>query len=280
MERLGIKSLWQIVRKHPWSSFRDAALIGAFMVFVVLLARHYDLFTFLRELAQPAHKVSSAETALIALLFGICVALFVARRLEEGRCDVAYERRLEREITELRELAMHDPLTNLPNRRVLLTALDRAIESSGERKETHAFFLMDLNGFKSVNDAYGHAVGDEVLQLVVDRFKRVARPTDLLARIGGDEFGLLSFNVDREGAAAIASRYSAALQRAIKTRAHAHEVGVAIGIALIPAHGSDSATVLRHADVAMYRAKSAPGDAFVFFDDEVDAARAGRKLTG
>ena len=80
---------------------------------------------------------------------------------------------------------------------------------------------MDLNGFKRVNDAYGHAVGDEVLQIVAERFRRAARPTDLLARLGGDEFAVLSCNVDGKDAHAIGTRFAAALDQAsapVRTR--------------------------------------------------------------
>ena len=91
----------------------------------------------------------------------------------------------------LRELAMQDPLTSLPNRRVLLEALDLATKLPPAAGCSHANFLLDLNDFKCVNDRYGHAVGDEVLQAVVERFRRVARGNDVFARLGGDEFAVL-----------------------------------------------------------------------------------------
>jgi diguanylate cyclase (GGDEF)-like protein len=92
------------------------------------------------------------------------------------------------EMSELRELAMQDPLTLLPNRRALLSALEAATEVCGPGCPQHAVFLLDLNDFKNVNDRFGHAVGDHVLQLVVERFRRVTRPSD---RRRGDEFAVL-----------------------------------------------------------------------------------------
>lgn len=246
------------------------------MTFVVLIARHYDLFSFFAALADPQREISPAEGVLIAVLFAACFLVFVARRRREERTDEAYQERFEREMRELRELAMQDPLTKLPNRRVLLAALNAATADCAARQQRHAFFLMDLNGFKRVNDAYGHAVGDEVLQIVVERFRRVARPDDLLARLGGDEFAVLSCNVDREDAWAIGARFAAALRGAVNTEGHSHDIGVAIGAALIPEHGDSGDAILRHADLAMYRAKADTGSSLAFFDPKVDAPQASR----
>jgi diguanylate cyclase (GGDEF)-like protein len=279
VRRFGPRPLVEIITKHPWSSLRDGLLLSALMTMAVLTARHYDIFAFFSALADPQRTISPAEAVLLAALFALCIYVFIARRLNEERCDESYQLDLEREMHELRELAMQDPLTELPNRRALLIALEAASASCGPRDPKHAFFLLDLNGFKRVNDLHGHAVGDHVLQVVVDRFRRVARPNDLLARLGGDEFAVLSSDVDRASALAIGARFAAALTNAISVDGHTHEVGVAIGGALFPDDGVTCETILRNADLAMYRAKEQEGSALAFFDPAVDTA-ASRQAIG
>jgi diguanylate cyclase (GGDEF)-like protein len=260
----------RIVRKHPWSSLRDALWIAGVMTFAVLLARRYDLFEFLHALADPRKEISGPEWVLLAGLLVVSLVVFVKRRLREERNDADDQAQLQREIRELRELAMQDPLTKLPNRRALLAALDAATARCKAAGQRHALFIMDLNGFKRVNDAYGHAVGDEVLQIVAERFRRVTRPTDLLARLGGDEFALLSCNVDGKVADQIGARFAAALDNPIRTGGETHDLGVAIGAALIPDHGASGDLILRHADLAMYRAKGRPGSTIAVFEPAFD----------
>ncbi len=277
---LGPRSLVDIIAKHPWHSLRDGAVLSAVMAFAVLLARRYDLFSFFQALADPRRTISPAEAVLLAVLFALCIYVFVARRLNEERCDEANEFQLEREMRELRELAMQDPLTRLPNRRVLLTALEAATANCGPGCPKHAFFLLDLNEFKRVNDLHGHAVGDQVLQVVVERLRRVARPNDLLARLGGDEFAVLSYDVDRPTALAIGTRFAAALESNVSVGARTHNVGVAVGGALFPEDGVTSETILHKADLAMYRAKEQQGSALAFFDPAVDTLDHARTAIG
>ena len=280
MRRFGPSSLVEIMAKHPWHSLRDGAVLSAVMALAVLIARRYDIFAFFEALADPQRTISPAEAVLLAGLFALCIYVFVVRRINEERCDETYQIKLEREMCELRELAMQDPLTQLPNRRALLTALEVATARCGPGSPKHAFFLLDLNGFKRVNDLHGHAVGDHVLQLVVERFRSVARPNDLLARLGGDEFAVLSYDVDRATAFAIGTRFATALQNIISADGHAHEVGVAIGGALVPDDGVTCEAILRKADLAMYRAKEQEGSALTFFDPAIDTLDESRKVAG
>ena len=135
-------------------------------------------------------------------------------------------------MRDLREQAMRDPLTNLPNRRAVLARLEE-LQAQADGQQ-HAFFMLDLNEFKRVNDQHGHGAGDSVLQVVAERFKRVARPTDLLARLGGDEFAVLSYDIDRAGAAAVGNRFLGALQNQVWVEGTGHDVGVSIGAVLVP----------------------------------------------
>ena len=128
----------------------------------------------------------------------------------------------------------------------------------------HAFFLIDLNDFKRVNDLHGHALGDRVLQVVAERFRTAARPSDLLARLGGDEFAVLSYDVDRETAHAIGHRFIATLASEIRVGEHLHEIGASIGAALIPDHGTTAEEIIHNADLAMYRAKGQDRSSLAF----------------
>ena len=162
-------------------------------------------------------------------------------------------------------LASHDSLTGLANRRALLSALTAAIASHPSAGRKHAFFLIDLNEFKRVNDLHGHALGDRVLQVVAERFRTAARPSDLLARLGGDEFAVLSYNVDRDAAHAIGLRFIATLESEIRVGGHSHEIGASIGAALIPDDGTTVQEIIHNADLAMYRAKGQDLSSLVFF---------------
>jgi len=265
------RTVGRTIVRHPWTSLRDAVLLSSAMAFAVLLAWRYDLFAFLKALADPQRTISPPEGVLLSILFVICVYTFVARRLAENRFDELSASALAGEMRKLRELAMQDPLTRLPNRRALLEALDAATVASNAGDGRHAFFILDLNGFKRVNDLCGHAVGDHVLQVAVERFRRAARPSDLLARLGGDEFAVLSYDVDRSAAIAIGSRFIDALTNTIATDGYVHELGVAVGATMLPDDGTTSEEVLHNADVAMYRAKAQKGSALAFFDDAPEA---------
>lgn len=273
-------TLVEVIAKHPWSSLRDGLLLSGVMAFAVLVALHYDLFAFISSLAGPDRKITPAEGVLLSGLFVLCVYVFIARRFDQQRYDAGRRAELEREMRVLRELAMQDPLTKLPNRRALLTALQEALTSPRDGDLRHVFFMLDLNGFKAVNDAVGHAEGDEVLRKVVERLLRAMRPSDVLARLGGDEFGVIAYNVDAKAAVAVGTRFADALSRVIRTGGRLHPIGVAIGAAIIPDDGDTVEKILHNADLAMYRAKAEGKSAVVFCDPLCENAQANRKATG
>ena len=275
----GPRTLVDSIVRHPWSSLRDFVVLSAVMLFAVLMAQRYDIFGFIESLADPRREISPAEAVALGCLGAICVWIFIARRFNEERGDTVSPAVLANELSELRALASQDPLTNLPNRRVLLQALDVALNLPPIAGRSHAIFLLDLNGFKNVNDRYGHAVGDEVLQAVVARFSHAARTNDVFARLGGDEFAVLSCNVDEEAARTIGQRFIGALRDEVIAGGAAHAVGVAIGAALYPGDGNTIETILRNADVAMYRAKSQPHSSLVFFSAATDESVPVRRAT-
>ena len=149
-------------------------------------------------------------------------------------------------------LARTDELTSLTNRRGFLEGLDRLIEVA---PGTVAVMIIDLNGFKEVNDSLGHHAGDELLRLVADRFRPVVGDAGLLARLGGDEFGVVIMAPDDQAAIDGAELLQRSLDEAFVVDEISVRVGAAIGVALYPGHSRTRSGVLRSADVAMYDAK-------------------------
>ena len=261
------------IARHPRSSAQDLLLLTGAMIGAVLLTLEYELFSFADQLTVHERKITLEETIFLTVLLAAGIAIFIVRRLREERRDLENQIALSMEMRELRDRAVKDSLTGLPNRRAMLASL---AEATGPRNDGrgHAFFLLDLNEFKAVNDLHGHAIGDHVLQLVAERFKLASRPSDVLARLGGDEFAVLVFDVDRETGRTTGQRFIAALKTEIWVEGIAHKVGVSIGVTLIPGDGVTIQEILRNADIAMYRAKEAGGSALVFFDTvAADATR-------
>jgi diguanylate cyclase (GGDEF)-like protein len=184
--------------------------------------------------------------------------------------------RMARLSTEQEHLARLDPLTGLANRKALLAevaehaATHAARAAKGEADRHLALLLLDLDRFKHVNDALGHAVGDRLLVEVGQRLARTVAPADLVARLGGDEFAILAPRLSgAEEARELAARVTAALTEPVSLDGLPLDVSGSIGIALYPEHGDDFATLMRHADVAMYDAKHR-GDAVAVYAPESD----------
>ena len=158
-------------------------------------------------------------------------------------------------LRESERQAVTDPLTGLGNRRHLLDRLDAKIaeaQSSGVRL---ALLLIDLDGFKELNDTLGHYAGDEVLRQIGPRLRALLRRDDLLARLGGDEFAVALEPGDEAGGSAAALRLRAALERSFQVGDVSVHVDASVGIALFPDHARDGVGLLQRADVAMYEAK-------------------------
>ena len=168
------------------------------------------------------------------------------------------------------QLSLHDPLTGLPNRALLYDRMRQATEVCNRNDATLPILMMDLNRFKEVNDTLGHRAGDAILQEVAKRLEALLRRSDTVARLGGDEFVvLLPSAQDLEGALAAARKIIHELERPFCLANQSLDIGVSIGIALYPQHGPDGATVLYHADSAMYRSKRDGSGYAVFGDDEL-----------
>jgi diguanylate cyclase (GGDEF)-like protein/PAS domain S-box-containing protein len=166
--------------------------------------------------------------------------------------DISERHQVEQQ---LRRLAMHDALTGLPNRLLLYDRAEQSFANAQRTKSSVALLLMDLDGFKDINDAYGHHVGDILLQEVSVRLREGLRGSDTVARLGGDEFAVLLPDTDLPGALAAAKTLRSSLDAPLTIEGVRMPVGSSVGIAVFPAHGDDPLTLLRRADIAMYVAK-------------------------
>lgn len=170
---------------------------------------------------------------------------------------VLHARSASREyLRHLEHDARHDPLTGLPNRRLLAEHARSAVARSVRENRPLAIALVDLDGFKAVNDKLGHAAGDEVLRTIAARFARELRPSDFIARLGGDEFVLVLADVGGDiSLASLIERIRAHIERPIHLQGQGVTVSCSIGVAVCPEHGADADALLRYADRAMYRQK-------------------------
>lgn len=171
----------------------------------------------------------------------------------------------------LLHLAGHDPLTDLPNRLLFGEELARALAGASRRGEKVAVMFLDLDRFKTVNDALGHSVGDALLQSVAHRLRGALRGGDVLARLGGDEFAILQAGIaGPDDAAALARRLTEALADPVPAADHHIRTSISVGITLYPDDGSDPSDLLRNADLAMYRAKQEGRNTHRFFASAMD----------
>ena len=187
------------------------------------------------------------------------------------------ERRLAEE--KIAFLARHDALTSLPNRMNFQEQLDNAVAEIN-RNGAFAVLCLDLDNFKTVNDTLGHQSGDQLLQVAARRIEGALREGDLVARVGGDEFAILQLVKDQPSAAtALAGRLVEVMRAPIMIGEHQMPVGVSVGISVAPTDGIDADTLLKNADMALYRAKADGRGNYRFFEPEMDALmRARREL--
>jgi diguanylate cyclase (GGDEF)-like protein len=182
----------------------------------------------------------------------------LAYQIREGQFAVTFADITERKKAEeqLQYTALHDSLTTLPNRRLFEDRLDQAIKTARRSGGRAALFYLDLDGFKSVNDLYGHEAGDTVLRDVAVRIRGCIRTSDTAARVGGDEFVVVLPDVaGREGARLVSQKIVDAIDQPFMVSNQECRVGASIGISLFPDDGSDLEILMKAADRAMYEVK-------------------------
>lgn len=182
-------------------------------------------------------------------------------------CDITIRKRQE---MELEHQALHDALTNLPNRTLLFDRLNHFISSAKRAGKPLAVLLIDLDRFKLVNDTLGHHIGDILLKQVSLRLQNLIRDTDTVARLGGDEFALLLPEVnDLKNACLLSDKIIKALEKPFKQHELSFEISASIGVAMFPEHGEKAVELIQMADVAMYAAKAAQ-TGYSVYDAEKD----------
>ncbi|WP_433740805.1 putative bifunctional diguanylate cyclase/phosphodiesterase [Pseudomonas putida] len=204
---------------------------------------------------------------LITTLAVLSIALLTSildARLEARTASLAQS--LTEANRELTQLALHDTLTGLPNRILLADRIDQAISRVNGEGGCFALMFIDLDGFKPVNDAFGHHMGDQLLREVSLRLREDLRSQDTLARIGGDEFVLLVQLSEQNDAMNLAARQVGLIARSFRVAEHDLHISASVGIALYPGNGQNAHELLMNADAAMYHAKGAGKNGYSFFD--------------
>ncbi|AFJ54974.1 putative bifunctional diguanylate cyclase/phosphodiesterase [Pseudomonas paracarnis] len=203
--------------------------------------------------------VTSLAVLVIALLTSVLDA-----RLEARTAVLADSLTLANQ--ELTHLALHDMLTGLPNRTLLADRIQQGIQAVNERGGCFALMFIDLDGFKPVNDAFGHHLGDQLLREVGLRLREDLRSQDTLARIGGDEFVLLVQLTQPDDAMGLAERQVGLINRTFMVAEHELQISASVGIAMFPGNGNSPQELLMNADAAMYHAKGMGKNGYSFFD--------------
>src|SRR3954451_14523235 len=200
-------------------------------------------------------------------------------QLKRAQEDLRYAAiQLQHDARRLEFLAHHDTLTGLPNRAMFSERAREAVAHARRHQKTAALLFIDLDNFKTVNDTLGHDIGDALLKVISSRLRASVRGDDFIARIGGDEFCVLLQDIaDPREAASVAQKLLHELNKPYRIGEHQVSSGASIGIACVPQDGDDVATLLRLADLAMYRAKELGRNGYQFFsvmlnEDAVAAA--------
>ena len=246
-------------------------LVGGLALWSMRVVVQRRLAQPLRTLMQQIQKVERGDYAPSALV-GTGDELEAISSSVNALAAAVNDRELslEHARSEQEHLSHHDSLTGLPNRRFFSQRLEHALDLARRNRTELALFFMDLDQFKLINDTLGHDVGDELLVQIGERLKTNARSSDTLARIGGDEFNVLIENVrDRSEVEIILGKYLALFYQPFTCGIHELSITVSIGAAIFPKDGTDSVSLLKHADLAVYRSKERGRDNYSFFSEEL-----------
>ncbi|MDC0688467.1 EAL domain-containing protein [Mitsuaria sp. RG] len=246
------------------------AIVG--MHYTGMAAANFPAGSFCGALATGLAGDGLDYLVLITTLAVLAVALLTSvldARLEARTAELA--RSLTLANQELTQLALHDTLTGLPNRTLLADRIDQAMGRVAEQGGCFALMFIDLDGFKPVNDAFGHHVGDLLLKAVAARLRGHLHSQDTLARIGGDEFVLLVELEEPDDAMNVAVKQVNLMARPFRVAEHDLQLSASLGIVLYPGNGLDQHELLRNADAAMYHAKSAGKNGYSFFDASMNS---------
>lgn len=241
--------------EHKALAFTSSQWCESGLLVIPLISRHKVIGGLLLFEPKQANRIKN-DYINIAMTLGAQVSA----ALENARL---YE--------ETKQLAFYDPLTGLENRRLYLERLNQELKKIRRGRESLAVLFVDIDGFKKVNDTLGHDIGDILLAEIARRLKACVRDQDSIARIGGDEFTVLLPNVKGiDGASTAAKKILEALGQPIELKEHHINVSASIGISLAPQDGFNRQSLMRNADIAMYKAKETGRNNYQFFTKELN----------
>jgi diguanylate cyclase (GGDEF)-like protein len=246
---------------------RDAMVLLGAGVGLFAVAHFFDLPPHLLKLGVDYADWEVDDIIFVVFMLSVALMIYGFRRYRDLSREIGARAEAEQQAL---KLARHDPLTGLPNRRFFEEKLDQCLATTGGMQL--AVLMLDLDGFKTVNDTHGHAAGDKALIEFARRASAILRSNDFLARIGGDEFAIIMPAIGSlDEPATLARRITAAIVEAFIVNRATVTFGVGVGIAIAPNDGVEADDLMRRADRALYRAKQGGRSLVRFFEPEMDS---------
>ena len=233
----------RVLLKDEYGNARGWQMLFLFVILFLLGYLGYGLML----LSRP---ITSIDLVIAVVFCGGGVFVVLVVRMSVRTVQYVHHMR----ALELHH-ALHDSLTNLPNRRLLMERIDQIIGQAQTAQKSLAILLLDLNRFKEVNDTLGHHCGDQLLVALAPRLLSAISATDIVARLGGDEFCFVLEQVSLDQACNICKRLLEVVDQPFVIEGHGVSIGGSVGIAMYPPHGEEAQVLIQHADVAMYEAK-------------------------
>ena len=249
-------------------AIRDGVLIFGVVAAILACAHWYNLPPILFQFGIDYTDWEIDDIMFVFPFLAIGLAIYSYRRVK----DLSREMKARRNAKmEARKLARHDPLTGLPNRRFFVERLREVLLQTTDASRS-AVLMLDLDGFKSINDAYGHAAGDQALTEFAERISAIMRSGAILTRVGGDEFAVIAPDISSlDDPTVLARRIVAAVAEPFLIDHISTTLGVGVGIAIAPEDGTDPEVLVQHADRALYRAKAEGRSCIRFFEPDMNA---------
>lgn len=265
------------IRNFDWRR-RDVkdgiAMIG--VTAALYLAAHlFDLPPKLFQFVLDNADTEIDDMLFVVAMLSVALLIYLNRRRQDLAREIDARQAAE---LESRRLARHDPLTGLPNRRFFAERLEEILRHGTADNERTAVLMLDLDGFKAINDMHGHGAGDEALIEFASRMSAALRAGTFMARVGGDEFAIVMAKIELADPARLAHRIVTALANPFVVGDVSVTLGVGVGIAVAPDNGSTPEELLRRADMALYRAKAEGRSLVRFFEPDMDKHMARRVL--
>lgn len=265
----------------PRLSLQDGVIVVAIISAATLFAFEYDFFSYASMMTADERRITAEEYFALTGLLIVSLIGFSFYRLRQQKRE--YQLRIAAELAAREALheALHDALTGVANRRALMVAVGAALDTPTTAPRMHALMLIDLDGFKTINDTHGHGAGDEVLRVVAQRMRGAVDATMLPARLGGDEFAIWCPDIlTRGNVRDLAARLLTSIRAPIRITGKNLDIGASAGVAFYPHDAETEAELFRCADAALYRSKAAKQPVLACEDDALVASAERRSRRG